>query len=57
MAGSEFSFLEHLKKDSIVLRTGQRVRRGQVLGKVGKTGNKTGHHLHWHIGTEEEMGL
>jgi hypothetical protein len=53
---SEFSFLAHLKKDSIVVRPGQRVKRGQVLGKVGNSGNTTGPHLHWHLGTEAEMG-
>lgn len=53
---SEFSFLAHLKKDSIVVRPGQRVKRGQLLGKVGNSGNTTGPHLHWHLGTEAEMG-
>ena len=30
----------------VAVRKGQRVRRGQYLGKVGKSGNITGPHLH-----------
>jgi len=52
---SEFSFLAHLKKDSIVVRPGQRVKRGQLLGKVGNSGNTSGPHLHWHLGTDADI--
>ncbi len=53
---SEFSFLAHLKKDSILVRPGQRVKRGQELGEVGNSGNTSGPHLHWHVGSESEIG-
>lgn len=40
-----FSIYMHLSKRDVV--EGQRIGRGQVLGKVGATGFVTGAHLHW----------
>lgn len=37
----------HLKK--IIVKKGKSVARGTVLGKVGKSGNATGYHLHYEI--------
>ena len=33
----------------IEVRPGQRVRRGDVLGRVGNTGRSTGYHLHYEV--------
>jgi murein DD-endopeptidase MepM/ murein hydrolase activator NlpD len=51
----EFSFLCHLQKGSIVVKPGQGVRRGQLLGKVGNSGNTTAPHLHWHLGSDADV--
>ncbi|MGM9643288.1 MAG: peptidoglycan DD-metalloendopeptidase family protein [Eubacteriales bacterium] len=36
----------HFKKDTMRVKTGDRVRRGDVLGYMGSTGRSTGAHLH-----------
>ena len=49
--GLTSSFL-HL--DRILVRPGERVRRGQVVGEVGATGRVTGPHLDWRMNLGDE---
>ena len=44
-----FAFYAHLRKDSVRVTRGDRVKRGQVLGKLGNTGNTSAPHLHFHL--------
>jgi murein DD-endopeptidase len=43
------AFYAHLIPGSLLVREGDRVRRGQVIGRVGNSGNSTAPHLHFHV--------
>ncbi|RKR11878.1 peptidase M23-like protein [Flavobacterium sp. 90] len=47
----EFSCMVHFKKGSIIVKEGDNVVRGQMVGQVGNSGNSTGPHLHYHLQT------
>jgi murein DD-endopeptidase len=44
-----FAFYAHLQPGSLRVKPGETVRRGQVLGLVGNSGNSTEPHLHFHV--------
>jgi murein DD-endopeptidase MepM/ murein hydrolase activator NlpD len=44
-----YAFYAHLQPGSLRVKAGDQVRRGQVLGLVGNSGNSTEPHLHFHI--------
>lgn len=48
--GGRYAFYAHLQPGSIRVRVGQRVRRGEVIGLLGNSGNSVGPHLHFHVG-------
>jgi hypothetical protein len=39
----------HMKQGSLAVKTGDVVKKGQVIGYMGNTGNSFGAHLHWGI--------
>jgi murein DD-endopeptidase MepM/ murein hydrolase activator NlpD len=47
----------HLDYEGVRVHEGQRVRRGQLIGKSGNTGFSTGPHLHFAIQMNRDMAL
>jgi len=48
-ANEEYSFYGHLITDSLTIKKGDRVKQGQVIGKVGHTGLSNCPHLHFQL--------
>ncbi|HEV8058812.1 MAG TPA: peptidoglycan DD-metalloendopeptidase family protein, partial [Gemmataceae bacterium] len=44
-----YAFYAHMEKGSIGVAEGQHVKRGDVLGKLGNSGNTSAPHLHFHL--------
>jgi hypothetical protein len=49
IGGGRFAFYAHLQPKSLRVRKGDRVRRGQVIGRLGNSGNTEAPHLHFHV--------
>lgn len=45
----EYSVLAHFKYDSIKVKVGDKVKRGDLLGLCGNTGNTSEPHIHYHL--------
>ena len=46
---NEYSLYAHLQTDSVRVRVGDEVKAGDVIGKLGSSGNSTEPHLHFHV--------
>jgi len=49
LGAGRYAFYAHLQPGSVRVKRGDRVKRGQVIGLVGNSGNSTEPHLHFHI--------
>lgn len=52
---NEYLFFAHLKQNSIVVKQGQKIKKGELLGLCGNSGNSSEAHLHFHIQNVENM--
>jgi hypothetical protein len=49
LGGGKYAFYGHLQPKSLRVKTGQKVRKGQLLGLLGNSGNSDAPHLHFHL--------
>ncbi len=49
IGGGNYAFFAHLKTGTVAVKPGDRVKTGDVIGRLGDTGNSDGPHLHFHI--------
>ncbi|MHA1218211.1 MAG: M23 family metallopeptidase [Candidatus Heimdallarchaeaceae archaeon] len=47
--GKEYSFYAHLIPNNLKVKSGDKVKQGQVLGLLGNSGNSTAPHLHFQL--------
>ena len=55
LGGGEFAYYLHLLPGSVRVKTGDRVRRGQVLAHVGASGDAREPHLHFEVTTSPRL--
>jgi len=49
LGNGQYVFYAHMQPNSIIVKEGDTVKRGQVIGKLGNTGNTSAPHLHLHV--------
>ena len=52
----EVFVLAHLKFASVVVKPGDRVSKGQIVGLCGNSGNSSEPHLHYHLQNSTMLG-
>jgi hypothetical protein len=52
---SEYSVLGHMQQGSVTVKVGDRVAAGQVIGKLGNSGDSTGPHLHYQFQSGSQL--
>jgi len=55
LSNGQFASYSHLQADSVRVKAGDRVKRGQLLGKVGNSGDSRWPHLHFQVTTTPEI--
>lgn len=55
LGGGQFAYYMHLQPGSLRVKVGDRVRRGQVLARVGASGDAREPHLHFEVTTSSKL--
>ena len=49
IGGGGWAFYAHLQKDTLLVKPGDKVKKGQVIAKLGNTGNSNASHMHFQL--------
>jgi hypothetical protein len=49
LGSGRYALYAHLRAGSIIVKAGDRVKRGQTIARVGNSGNTLAPHLHFHV--------
>jgi hypothetical protein len=52
---NEYVLMAHFKQNSIIVKQGQKIKSGSLIGLCGNSGNSTEPHLHIHLQNTEDM--
>ena len=55
LGGGQFAYYMHLQQGSLNVKAGDRVRRGQVLARIGNSGDSREPHLHFEVTTSQKL--
>ena len=52
-----YTLYAHMAYDTVRVKTGDRVIKGQILGYMGNTGESYGGHLHWEVRNQSDVRI
>jgi murein DD-endopeptidase MepM/ murein hydrolase activator NlpD len=55
LGGGQFAYYMHLQPGSLSVKVGDRVRRGQVMARIGASGDAREPHLHFEVTTSPKL--